>query len=332
MDRIDQLRIFVRVAHSGGFTVAASQLGLPRPTVSLAIRQLEARLGVRVFNRTTRRVSLTPDGQALLERAIALVADSEALEQQFRAPAGAVPGRLRVDLPSRIARRLVAPALPDFFARHPGIELELGSSDRAIDLVHEGIDCALRVGEVPASSLVARLLGTLRLVNCASPAYLARRGVPRSPADLPEHLAVNYASPSSGRVAPWEWLEGGQLHTVPMTAQVSVNNAETYIAACLAGMGLIQIPVFDVREHLQAGELREVLPQWCAPPMPVQIVYPHRRHLSHRVQVFSAWLAGLLEPFMAPPGMSGGQGGATLPPAMPAAMPAAMAHAGSERA
>ncbi len=299
MDRIDQYRIFLRVAQSGGFSAAANQLGLPRPTVSLAIQKLEARLGTRLLNRTTRRVSLTQDGEALLERAIALVADSEELEQQFRPQAQAVRGRLRADLPSRVARRLVAPALPAFFARHPGIELDLGSSDRAIDLVHEGIDCALRVGDLQASSLVARPLGSFRLIHCASPAYLARHGVPRSPADLPRHLAVNYASPSTGRIAAWEWVEDGQVRSLPMRAQVSANNAETYIACCLAGLGLIQIPAFDVREHLDAGELVAVLGDWPVPPMPVQIVYPHRRHLSRRVQAFSAWMADVLAPCLA---------------------------------
>ncbi len=294
MDRIDQLRIFIRVAHSGGFTLAADQLGLPRPTVSLAIQQLEARLGTRLFNRTTRRMSLTQDGDALLERAIALVADSE--ELQFRHQGRVLTGRLRVDLPSRIARRQVAPELPTFFERHPGIEVDLGSSDRAVDLVHEGIDCALRVGDMPASSLVARPLGMFRLINCASPAYLARHGVPHTPADLLQHLAVNYASPSSGRVAPWEWEEQGELRTLVMHSRVSANNSETYIACCLAGMGLIQIPAFDVREHLEAGELVEVLADWRAPPMPVQIVYPHRRHLSRRVQVFSGWLGEIMAP------------------------------------
>lgn len=300
MDRIDQLRIFVRVAHSGGFTSAADQLGLPRPTVSLAIQQLESRLGTRLFNRTTRRVSLTQDGEALLERALALVADSDELEQQFQPDAQALSGRLRVDLPSRIARRLVAPALPAFLQRYPGLEIELGSSDRAIDLVHEGIDCALRVGELPDSSLVARPLGWLRLINCASPAYLARHGTPRTPEDLVRHRAVNYAAPGSGRIAAWEWREGAQLRTRVMAGQVAVNNAETYIACCLAGTGLIQVPAFDVAGHLQAGELVEVLHDWPAPPMPVQMLYPHRRHLSLRMQAFSDWLADLMRQHLEP--------------------------------
>ncbi|WP_050469387.1 LysR family transcriptional regulator [Herbaspirillum chlorophenolicum] len=302
MDRIDQLRIFIRVAQSGGFSVAANQLGLPRPTVSLAVQQLESRLGTRLFSRTTRRVSLTLDGETLLERAMVLVADSEELEQQFRPSGQALQGRLRVDLPSRIARRQVAPALPEFFARYPGIEVDLGSSDRAIDLVLEGIDCALRVGELEASSLVARPLGTLRLINCASPAYLARQGALATPADLSGHMAVNYASPSSGRAAPWEWLEDGRLQSLAMPARVSANNAETYIACCLAGLGLIQIPAFDVKEHLESGELVEVLMDWPAPSMPVQIVYPHRRHLSRRVQVFSEWLAEVMHACLEQPG------------------------------
>ncbi|WP_353236104.1 LysR family transcriptional regulator [Diaphorobacter ruginosibacter] len=296
MDLIEQLRIFKRVAQSGGFTTAAGQMGLPRPTVSLAVQQLEARLGARLLNRTTRRVSLTQDGEALLERAVALVADADELEQQFRSPGAALGGRLRVDMPSRIARRLVAPALPAFFDAHPGIVLELGSSDRTVDLVHEGIDCALRVGELSLSSLVARPLGRLRLINCASPAYLSRYGTPASPADLAAHRAVQYASPASGRIAPWEWLEDGVPETLHMNGAVAVNNAEAYIACCLAGLGLIQIPAFDVREHLAAGELVEVLPDWTAPAMPVQLVYPHRRHPSRRVQVFSQWMMELLSP------------------------------------
>ncbi len=299
MDIIDQLRVFLRVADSGGFTAAADQLDMPRPTVSLAVQQLEQRLGVRLLHRTTRRVALTLDGEALLERARVLVADTEELVQQFSQRGGVPGGRLRVDLPSRIARRLVAPALPDFFERYPEIELELGSSDRAVDLVQEGIDCALRVGELPASSLVARPLGEIVLIHCASPAYLARYGIPRRPTELADgHQVVNYASPTSGHVALWEWLEDGQLRTRLMQAAVTVNNAETYIACCLAGLGLIQIPAFDVREHLAAGELVAVLPDWPPPAMPVQLVYPHRRHLSRRVQAFGDWLAAILAPHL----------------------------------
>ncbi|RSZ35201.1 MULTISPECIES: LysR family transcriptional regulator [unclassified Variovorax] len=294
MDRIDLLQVFVSVAETGSFTRAADRLGLPRASVSTAVQQLETRLGSRLLHRTTRRVGLTPDGEVMLERARALVADMEDMEQQFLPANGQVSGRLKVDVPSRIARRLIAPALPDFFGRHPAIELELGSSDRAVDLVLEGVDCALRVGPMASSSLVARPLGQFTLINCASPAYLARHGTPRTPADLPQHTAVNYASPTSGRAAPWEWQRDGETATLRMRSQVAANNAETYIACALAGLGLIQIPAYDVREHLAAGELIEVLPDARAEPLPVQLVYPHRRNLSRRMQAFAGWLETVL--------------------------------------
>ena len=295
MDLIEQLRTFIQVAHSGGFTPAAAQLDLPRPTVSLAVQQLEARVGTRLLNRTTRRVSLTPDGQALLERASMLVDDADELAQAFQAEGAQLAGHLRVDVPSRMARRLIAPALPGFFARHPQVALELGSSDRAVDLVREGIDCALRVGELASSSLVARPLGRLRMINCASPAYLARWGTPRSLQHMARHQAVHYAT-SGGGVAPWEWQERGHTRTLSTTAQVAVNNAETYIACAVAGLGLIQVPAFDVQEHLTTGTLVEVLARWPAPPMPIQLVYAHRRHLSRRVQAFGNWLSEILGP------------------------------------
>ncbi|MFH0131239.1 LysR substrate-binding domain-containing protein [Variovorax sp. VaC1] len=294
MDRIDLLQVFLRVAETGSFTRAADRLGLPRATISTAVQQLETRLGSRLLHRTTRRVSLTPDGEVMLERARALVADMEDIEQQFLPAHGHVSGRLKVDVPSRIARRLIAPALPGFFERFPGIELELGSSDRAVDLVLEGVDCALRVGPLASSSLVARPLGHFKLINCASPGYLAQHGTPRTPADLPQHLAINYASPTSGRAAPWEWQRDGETHTLRMRNQVTTNNAETYIACALAGLGLIQIPAYDVREHLAAGELVEVMPDARAEPLPVHLVYPHRRNLSRRMQAFAGWLETLL--------------------------------------
>ncbi|WP_426388876.1 LysR substrate-binding domain-containing protein [Variovorax sp. R-27] len=304
MDRIDLLQVFVRVAEAGSFTRAADRLGLPRATISTAVQQLETRLGSRLLHRTTRRVGLTPDGEVMLERARALVADMEDMEQQFLPAHGQVSGRLKVDVPSRIARRLIAPALPGFFERHPAIELELGSSDRAVDLVLEGVDCALRVGPLASSSLVARPLGHFTLINCASPAYLARHGTPRTPADLPQHMAVNYASPTSGRAAPWEWQRDGETASLRMRSQVAANNAETYIACALAGLGLIQIPAYDVREHLAAGELIEVLADARAEPLPVQLVYPHRRNLSRRVQAFAGWLETLLSDSLDPRAMS----------------------------
>ena len=294
MDRIDLFQIFVRVVDCSSFTRAASGLGLPRSTVSAAVVELERRVGVRLLNRTTRRVSATHDGLAFYDHCLRLIADVEEAEGLFRQGGQSPSGRLKVDVPGRIGRLIVAPALPQLLAANPGLRLELGMTDRAVNLLEEGVDCALRVGGRPEAGLISRPLGELPLINVASPAYLARHGTPQSPDDLPGHWAVNYASPTTGRVEPWEWEADGELHARPMQGLVTVNSAESYIACCLAGLGMIQIPAYDVRHHMREGELHEVMPGHRAPPMGMAIVYPERRHLSGRVQLFADWLEQLL--------------------------------------
>lgn len=292
MDRIDALRAFVRVVDCESFTRAAETLRMPRSSVSTAIQGLEARLGTALLQRTTRRVALTPDGAAFHERCLRLLADYEEAETLFRGGSPA-QGRLRVSVPGRIGRLILAPAVPDFFARYPDLELDFGIEDRPVDLVEGGFDCAVRVGGVGDESLVARPIGDLVLVNCASPAYLARHGTPRDAADLPRHMAIGYASPSSGRVAEWEYVEAGGARRIALPRQVTVNSAETYIACCLAGLGLIQVPAYDVRPHLERGELVEVMPDMRAEPMPLAFVYPHRSRLSRRLRVFMDWAGGV---------------------------------------
>lgn len=197
-------------------------------------------------------------------------------------------------MPGRIGRLVIAPALPEFLDLYPQIDISLGVTDRAVDLVEDNIDCVLRVGALSDSGLIARPIGKLPLINVASPAYLERHGMPQLPHDLSRHWAINYASPSSGRVENWEWLEGEALHSVSMRGRVTVNSAEAYIACCLAGLGLIQIPAYDVRPHIESGELVEIMPAYQAEPMPMTLLYPHRRHLSRRLQVFADWLEALL--------------------------------------
>lgn len=294
MDRIDLLRIFVRVVDCSSFTRAAETLGLPRSTVSAAVQELESRLGARLLHRTTRKVAPTHDGSAFYERSTRLVADMEEAESFFRQTAARPTGRLKIDVPGRIGRLIIAPALPEFFDRYPGIDIVLGVSDRAVDLIEDGVDCALRVGPLSDSGLTARSFGELRLINVASPAYIAKFGTPRHPSDLVEHRAVLYASPSTGKVEDWEWLERGEAHSLPVRGQVTVNSAEAYIASCLAGLGLIQIPAYDVKRHIAEGTLVEVLREYRARPMPVTLLYPHRRHLSRRLQVFAEWLHQLV--------------------------------------
>jgi DNA-binding transcriptional LysR family regulator len=295
LDRIDLFRIFTRVVECSSFTRAADTLGLPRSSVSAAVRDLESRLGARLLHRTTRRVSPTQDGAAFYERCRRLIEDVEETESLFRQTGSRPSGKLRVDVPGRVGRLIVAPALPQFLDRYPEIDIDLGVGDRPVDLVEDSMDCVLRVGPLADSGLIARTIGELPLINVASPAYLERHGVPKHPADLDAHWAVNYASPASGRVEQWEWLEKGVPRSVPMRARVGVNSAEAYIACCLAGLGLIQIPAYDVRGHLEAGELVEVMPDNRAAPLPMTLLYPHRRHLSRRLQLFADWLEALMK-------------------------------------
>jgi len=301
MDTLDQYRVFVQIAEMGSFIKAARALDLPKASVSAAIQRLEAALGTRLFHRTTREVQLTSDGTQLLERIRPLLADVEEVSQLFQARQRQVAGRLNVDVPSRVARRLIAPALPHLLRRYPRLQLALGSTDRKIDLVREGVDCAIRVGSLHDSSLVVRTFGRLALINCASPAYLREFGTPATPDDLRHgHWSVGYAAPATHREAPWEYQtpEGGRLIAVPVPSRVIVNNAESYIACCQAGLGLIQVPRFDVQHLLNSGELVAVMPEFQAEPMTISALYPHRRQRSRRLSVFVDWLAALIEPHL----------------------------------
>lgn len=298
MNRLDAMRVFARVAELASFTRAADSLSLPKASVSSAVQSLEGELGTRLLHRTTRKVQLTQDGQVFYERCKDLLADMDELGAMFQRGPGALQGRLRVDLPSRTAQKHVIPALPQFLRAHPKLELELSSTDRRVDLVREGFDCVLRIGPLGDSSLVARPLGTMRLVNCASPDYLRRHGTPRSLADLARHQLIHYVPTLGARPAGWELADG---RSVAMAGALTVNDSNAYEAACLAGLGLIQAPLLGMQAHLAAGRVVEVLPEFPAAPLPVSLVYAHRRNLSRRVQVFMDWLAQTLAPLLTPP-------------------------------
>ncbi|SOE57965.1 DNA-binding transcriptional regulator, LysR family [Burkholderia sp. D7] len=297
MDKLDQYRVFTQVAEMGSFIKAAHALALPRASVSAAIQQLESNMGTRLLHRTTRQVRLTADGVQLLERVRVLLADAEDIDQLFHASQRKISGRLSVDVPSRIARRLIAPALPGLLRRYPRLQLALGSTDRAIDLVHEAVDCVVRVGSQRDSSLVVRPMGRIALINCASPAYLREFGIPEQPGDLAEgHWAVGYASKTTGRELTWEYPDANGEQQIAVSSRVIVNNAESYIACCRAGLGLIQIPRFDVQHLLDIGELVEVMPTFRAPSMEISVLYTHRRQRSRRLNVFIEWFEGILKP------------------------------------
>lgn len=286
LDRIEQLRIFSCVAKLNSFTAAAQQLNLPRSTVTFAVQQLESFYSVRLFQRTTRRVTLTQDGLNLLPLCRNLLTDFDYLEQQAQQSTQLYRGVIRVDMPNRIAHHLVIPALVDFYQQYPDIHIQLHSSDQFSDLLEQSIDCAVRVGRLQDSSLIARPLANLAMVNCASPAYLQHMGVPAQLEDLNRHHVVNYAGAVGERQAMFEY---GNQH-VMLDSRISVNNTEAYIAAARAGLGIIQVPHFDVVDELAQGSLKTVLEQYTAPAMPIHILYQNREYLPARISVFIGWL------------------------------------------
>lgn len=294
MDTIDLYRIFLRVAENGSFIRAAESLNRPASTVSAAIRDLESRLDARLFHRTTRSVSLTLDGNTFYTRCQEMVQGIEETQNLFKQASGEVSGKIRVDVPGRIGSHIIVPALSDFFKRNPAIQIDLGVTDRSVKLAEEGVDCAVRVGMLENSGIVAKCIGYLSIINVASDGYVAAFGQPASPAELSKHIAVGFAFPTSGRTEGWEWMHGSEVKITDVKSHLTVNSAESYIAACKAGMGIIQIPAYDVSDLLVSGKLLEIMAEYRPRPLPVSILYPHRRHLSHSVRVFADWLTLLL--------------------------------------
>lgn len=292
MDRFNAMRVFTRIVELGGFAKAAYSLQLPRASVTVLIKQLEAHLGVQLLQRTTRQVSPTLDGAAYYQRCVSLLADLEETEAVF-ATRGSPRGTLRVDMPSGIGRFLVIPALPEFSTRYPNIDLEIGLNDRPVDLIREGVDCVLRGGLALDDSLVARPLAMMDQVTCASPAYLQRFGVPANLEELAGHQVVEYFSSSSGKRYGLEFQVGQALRLVDLPKQVAVNSADGYLAACEAGYGLVQTPYYHVMQQLQAGSLVEVLGAIKPPRLALTALYPPHRQLSPRVRVLVDWLVEL---------------------------------------
>ena len=294
MDKLHLLRTFVRVSELASFTQAADSLGLPRSSVSEQVRALEELLGARLLHRTTRKVQPTQDGLVLYERSKDMLAHMDELEGLFRQDNSQLSGRLRIDMPTGLARRLITPHLGGFLENHPGVELEISCSDRRVDLVREGFDCVLRIGEVGDASLVARSLGHLDMVNCASPDYLARYGTPHSLDDLAQHRLIHYVAALGTRSTGFEYQLNGQSRSLAMAGQVTVNNVDAYEGGCVGGLGIIQAPWLGVKELLANGQLCSILPQFVAAPMRISLLYAHRRYLPQRARAFMQWLEQLL--------------------------------------
>jgi len=295
MNKLELMKTFVRVTELSSFTQAAASLGLPKASVSEHVRDLELLLGARLLNRTTRKVSVTQDGLALYQRCKDMLADMDDVENMFRLDGTVLAGRLRIDMPTVAARQLVMPWLGEFLDTYPNIQIEVSSTDRRVDLVREGFDCVLRAGDVQDPSLIARYLGTVPMVNCASPAYLRAHGTPQGVDDLARHRLVHYVTTLGARSSGFEYVLDGQLHQLPMAGNVTVNNTEAFQGACLGGLGIAQMPLSGARAYLAAGTLVAVLPQHVAPPMPIALLYTHRRDLPKRTRVFMDWLSALIE-------------------------------------
>jgi len=294
MDRFVAMAVFAQVVDSGGFTRAAEVLRMPKATVTTLVQNLEAHLGVKLLNRTTRRVEVTPDGAAYYERCTRILADVQETESALSTARASPQGRLRVDVSVAFGRRVLMPALPEFLELYPGIRIEVGCTDRPVDLLEEGVDCVVRAGELPDSSLVAKRIGLLDFVCCAAPSYLARHGVPEHPRDLTRHRVVNFFSPRTGKMMPWDFTRAGERVEIMLEGPVATNDSEAYLAAGLAGLGIVQLTHGMVSQHVAEGRFVQVLREWTIDPLPLYAMYPRNRHLSAKVRVFVEWVAELV--------------------------------------
>jgi DNA-binding transcriptional LysR family regulator len=300
MNPIEAMQVFVRVAELASYTRAAESLGMPKASMSTAVQQLESEFGTQLLHRTTRKVQMTLDGQACYERCKDLLADMDELRSMFQQGPQALRGRLRVDMPTGVARTTVIPRLPELLRQHPLLEIELSCTDRKVDLVREGFDCVMRVGSLEDSSLIVRPLGAFAIVNCASPEYVRTHGMPRTVEDLAHHQLIRYVGTLGAKSMGFEYHDGTAYRTVDMPGSITVNSAEAYQEACLAGLGIVQAPAAGVRHLIARGVLVEVAPELRAEPMQVSLLYAQRRNLSQRVQVFMSWVAELMKPHLLP--------------------------------
>jgi DNA-binding transcriptional LysR family regulator len=295
MDQLAAMRAFVRVVEIGTFTHAANMLAIPKPTLSKLIQLLEAHLSTKLLHRTTRRVTVTPDGAAYYERAVQLLAELEELDVSMASSQARPGGKLRVDVGVWLGSQIIIPAFPDFHARYPDIQLDLGVTDRAVDMIEENVDCVIRAGHLKEQSLIARRVGAMRFLACAAPDYLERNGVPEHPRDLEGgHHMVGYFKSRTNGTHAFTFIRDEERIEIAGRYILALNDSNAYVAAGLAGLGVLYAPTFLVRPHLDGGELIRILTDWRSETIPLHVVYPPNRHLSNRVRVFVDWVADLL--------------------------------------
>jgi DNA-binding transcriptional LysR family regulator len=293
MDRFDTLLAFVRVVEAGSFTKAAQTLHMSKTTVSQLVQQLEARLQVKLLHRTTRQVRVTPEGAAYYDRVVRVLGDLEDADNDLTDELAAPRGRLRVDVPSPFARFILMPALADFHRRYPDIQIDMGVSDRNIDVIGENVDCVVRGGEITVPSLVAKHIGDLKLGLYAAPDYLRREGTPSHPTEIKQ--IVGFLRSSSGTVAAAEMHhEGEEPVRIKGRYIVAADDGNAYLAAGLAGMGILWLPHYMAKQHAASGELTPLFEDWTIAPMPMHLAYPQNRHISTKLRAFMAWIDELM--------------------------------------
>src|SRR5579859_5947824 len=294
MDQFAAMKAFVRVVEAGSFTRAATSLDTPKPTITKLIQTLEQHLRTKLLNRTTRRVTVTPDGAAYYERAVRLIAEIDELDSSMVAAQSRPKGKLRIDMSGAVAQIFVIPALSAFFEKYPDIQIDLGVSDRQTDLIGENVDCVIRGGALNDQSLIARRITNLPMITYAAPSYLDRYGTPLHPKEIEDrHHVVSYFSARSGRILDFDFARDDEQFEIKGRQMVALNEASAYVTAVVAGLGIGQSPSVMVEPYLRSGQLRRVLPDWTPEPLPLHVVYPPNRHLSNKLRVFVDWIAGL---------------------------------------
>lgn len=296
MDRFDAMQAFVRVVEAGSFTKAADTLHMSRTSVTQLVQQLEARLRVKLLNRTTRKVKVTADGAAYYERATRLLADLDDVETSLSGASASPRGKLRVDVPSPLARMILVPALPAFHARYPDIQLDMGVSDRMVDVIGENVDCVVRGGELTDQSLKARRVGDLQLGVFAAPSYLKRAGTPSHPRELENshHRIVGYVWARTGKTFPYAMRRDGERITVQGRYVLAVDDGNAYLAAGLAGLGIMWLPEYMSKTHVARKELVPLFQDWRLDSMPMYLAFPPNRHVSTKLRVFIDWIVELM--------------------------------------
>lgn len=296
MDRFDAMQAFARVVETGSFTKAAETLHMSKTTVTQLVQQLEARLRVKLLNRTTRKVNVTADGAVYYERVLRLLADMDDAETSLSGASTLPRGRLRVDVPSPLASMILVPALPEFYLRYPDIQIDMGVSDRIVDMIGENIDCVVRGGEIKDQSLMARKVGDLQLGVFAAPSYLARVGIPAHPRELEDsqHRIVGFLWARTGKALPYSMRNHVESLQIKGRYALAVDDGNAYLAAGLAGLGVLWLPKYMSTAYEARGELVPLFKDWRLDPMPIYVAFPPNRHISIKVRVFIDWVAQLM--------------------------------------